>query len=97
MAKKLKEEQNAVLVERTTRYENKKRLVREGKVEKEQIEQALGFRSDGKGANLGLCASNLLEDELFGIFDDLGELSNATASSGKFECLYCHKITKTEL
>ena len=51
LVKKLKEEWNAVLLERTTRYENKKQLVREGKVEKEQIEQALGIRPDGKGAN----------------------------------------------
>ena len=97
LAKKLKEERNAALAERTTRLENKKRVAREGKVEKEQIEQALGFRSRGKGANLGLCASNLSEDELSGIFDGLGELGNATASRSTFECLYCHKITKTEL
>ena len=97
LAKKLKEEWNAALVERTTRHENKKRVAREGNVEKEQIEQALGFRSHGKGANLELCASNLSEDELSGIFDCLGEFGNATASRRKFKCLYCHKITKTEL
>jgi hypothetical protein len=54
------------------------------KDQKEGIEHALGFRSDGKGEDFEFCLSNIPDDEHSGIFDGLGELGKAMASRGKF-------------
>ena len=55
LANRLKQEHDRALLEKTEQYENKKRLDRETKAGNEDIERALGFRSEGKGADVGLC------------------------------------------
>jgi hypothetical protein len=92
LAKKLKEERNTALVERTKRNESKKRLEREAKAGMESIEHALGFRSEGRGVDLNICSTNFSDDELSGIFDGLGELGRATGSHGKLCLYYRHKL-----
>ena len=92
LAKKLKREQNATLVERTKQNESKQRLESEAKAGKESIEHALGFRSEGQGVDLNLCSSNFSDDEVFGIFHGLGEFGKATGSHGKLYLYYQHKL-----
>ncbi len=83
LAKQLKRERNAALVEKVKRNEMKKQLESESKAGKESIEHSLGFRSDGRGVALDFCSSNLSDDEVSGILDGLGELNKATGSHGK--------------
>ena len=84
VTKKFKRDWNAASVEKTEWNENKKRLERETKAEKESIENALGLRSDGKGADLDFCLSNISDAKLSGIFNGLRELGKAAGSHGKF-------------
>ena len=52
LAKKLKREQNAALVEKTNQNGIKKQLERKAKAGTELIERSLGFRPDDRGVML---------------------------------------------
>ena len=43
----------------------------------------MGFRSEGKDADVELCPSNMSDDEMSGIFDGLGESCKPTSSHGE--------------
>ena len=61
---KLEGERDGGLLEKTEQNENEKRLDRETKAQNEDIEHALGFRPEGKGAMVGFCPSNMSDDEI---------------------------------